>query len=293
MAKPANVEGAREILKLATRKSLKLVSYISTLSIFESSVAGTGRTVAESTTIEHERHSSSQGYVASKWVGEKIFLTAAARGIPCNIIRLGLIWADSQRGRYDELQNGYRLLKSCLLSGSGIENYRYEMPPTPVDYAARAIVFLTDKHRQGLGVFHISSSSQTVDDLFERCNEVAGTSFEILSPYDWICRIKRLDADGQVLPIVPLVAYAFSLDEASFYNRRRAIEAVNTHIDCSSTQHELEEAGITTPVFGDELLRTCVEGMLAMDPDLHELATGGGNVPFVNIQREARADRLG
>lgn len=65
------------------------------------------------------------GYVASKWVAEKMYMLANERGIPCNIFRVGLVWADSERGRYDELQRGYRILKS---SGYGIENFRFEMP---------------------------------------------------------------------------------------------------------------------------------------------------------------------
>src|SRR5262249_1059531 len=137
MAKRTNVEGSRELLKLATQARPKTVNYISTLGVF-SSGTDEDRVVSEATPIDRERHRTAGGYVGSKWVGEKIFMTAAARGIPCNIFRLGLVWADTEQGRYDELQRGYRIFKSCLLSGCGIENYRYEMAPTPVDYVARA-----------------------------------------------------------------------------------------------------------------------------------------------------------
>ena len=69
----------------------------------------------EPSSIDHERHLHSRGYAASKWVGEKLLLTAGERGIPCNIFGWGLVWADSQQGRYDELQREYRIIKSCLL----------------------------------------------------------------------------------------------------------------------------------------------------------------------------------
>jgi len=87
-------------------------------------------------------------------------MTADERGIPCNIFRLGLVWADTQQGRYDELQREYRIFKSCLLSGYGIRDYKYEMTPTPVDYVARAVVFLANRHCEGRGIFHIALSSQ-------------------------------------------------------------------------------------------------------------------------------------
>ena len=105
----------------------------------------------EHSSIDGERHRASQGYVASKWVSEKIFMHAAERGIACNIFRLGLIWADTALGRYDELQREHRLLQSCLASGYGIQDFRYETPPTAVDYAARAIVALAMQNPHGRG----------------------------------------------------------------------------------------------------------------------------------------------
>lgn len=271
MAKPVNVESAKELLKLATRHKPKLVNYVSTLSIFGASPAHTARVVNESSPIDDENHRWSQGYVASKWVGEKIFMTAAKRGIPCNIFRLGFIWADTQRGRYDELQHGYRVLKSCLISGCGIRNYRYEMAPTPVDYAARAMVFLADQHPEGRGIFHISSSSQRIDGVFERCNEITDASLYLMSHYEWVQEMKRLHDAGQSLPAVPLIESAFSMDEASFYEHERSVRSENVTFDCRRTHRALESAGIVAPVLDDDLLRECVESMCARDAELQEL----------------------
>ena len=124
MAKAANVDSSRELLKLATRTRPKLLNYISTLGVFGATPTQAARVVDERTPIEHETYCHSQGYLASKWVAEKIFMSALARGIPCNIFRLGLVWADAQLGRFDELQSVYRVLKTCLLSGYGIENFQ-------------------------------------------------------------------------------------------------------------------------------------------------------------------------
>ncbi len=123
MAKPANVQAARELLRLATEHKPKVINYLSTLGVFGPSAAGEIRVVNETSSICDEKHLSSRGYVASKWVGEQIFMSAAERGIPCNIFRLGLVWADSRRGRYDELQRGTessravcsRVMRSALI----------------------------------------------------------------------------------------------------------------------------------------------------------------------------------
>jgi amino acid adenylation domain-containing protein/FkbH-like protein/thioester reductase-like protein len=273
MAKRANVESARELLKFATRGNLKLVNYVSTLGVFSSSEAAAHavRVVNEASSIDRERHWASRGYTASKWVGEKIFMTGAQLGVPCNIFRLGLVWADAQRGRYDELQTAYRVLKSCLMSGCGIENYRHPMAPTPVDYVARAIAFLANRHRDGNGIFHIAGRAPALDGVFERCNEIAGTALKLLPHHAWICEMKRLHCSGRSLPAVPLIEYAFSMDEAAFHEHQRRAGLDRMRFDCSRTYAELEPEGIVAPALDDALLRVCLQGMAVYDTELRDL----------------------
>jgi thioester reductase-like protein len=259
--KAANVESSKALVKLATEHRPKLINFISTLDVFSAETGGSERRVSEHTSIDDEKHRSSQGYLASKWVSEKIFMLASSRGIPSNIFRLGLIWADTQLGRYDELQREHRILKTCLLSGYGIQDYHYEVPPTPVDYAARAVVSLANEHPQGKGVFHISSPDQMCEGVFERCNAIAGTSLKLLPLYHWTREIERLYRQGRALPIVPLIEQAFGLEEAAFY-AREALESRKPRFDCTRTDAALESAGITAPVLNDELLKTCVENLM-------------------------------
>lgn len=270
MCKRANVDGTRELLKLASQRRLKTVNYISTLSVFSACEDASPRTVCEETPIEHERHSVFDGYAASKWVAERLVLIAGDRGVPCNVFRLGLVWADSQAGRYDELQREYRVFKTCLLSGMGIEGYRYEMPPTPVDYVARALVSLALRRSDGGGIFHISSAKQHVDEVFRRCNEIAGTSLEIVSYERWIGEIKRLHQSGRSLPAVPLIHGMFSMDVEAIrlHQRASALALDNLKIDSTRTQRELESLGIVAPVLTDQLLRTYLQGMFEYDDDL-------------------------
>lgn len=265
MAKPANVGGAVELLTLATRHKPKLVNYMSTASVFSHQFECGTRCVHEQSSIDHEVHSASRGYAASKWVGEKLVMLASERAVPCNIFRLGLIWADSQRGRYDELQRGHRLLKSCITSGFGIKDYRHDLPPTPVDYAARAIAHLADAHPNGGGIFHISSSAQMRQGVFECLNDIMDMSLEILPFYDWIREIKRLHERGFALPVVPLVEFAFSMDEQTFHEYQRQTACQRINFDAGMTHLELERAGIVAPVLNERLLRLCVETMLAED----------------------------
>jgi amino acid adenylation domain-containing protein/thioester reductase-like protein len=268
LAKPANVGGAIEVLKLATRHRPKLVNYTSTASVFSATPHPGARSVNERTSIDQELHLTSKGYAASKWVGEKLFMLASERGIPCNIFRLGLIWADTELGRYDELQRDHRILKSCILSGFGIEHYRQDMPPTPVDYAARAILHLASAHPNGDGVFHISSSTHAGEGMFERCNDLMDLSLTIVPLYDWIREIKRLSDQGMSLPVVPLVEYAFSMDERTFYAHHA--QRAQIDFDAHRTHAEVERAGIIAPTLSDRVLRLCVERMLSENAQLSQ-----------------------
>ena len=268
MAKPANVGSARTLLDLATRHRPKLINYISTLDVFSPLGVDPARTVDERTPIDEEKHPTTSGYAASKWVGEKIFLTAQERGIPCNIFRLGLVWADSEHGRFDDLQQVNRVLKSCLLSGRGIREFRYPLPPTPVDFVVRAVVFLASRHSEGRGVFHISSDLQDTVGVFERCNDIPGVSLDLLSHFEWIHEMKCRFEAGQWVPALPLIEYAFSLDETSFNNLMLEKRMKAVDIQSSITLRELVDAGIEPRGSMERLLRTCVEGMLVRDPDI-------------------------
>jgi amino acid adenylation domain-containing protein/FkbH-like protein/thioester reductase-like protein len=271
MAKPMNVQALGEIFRFATNRRLKLVSYLSTTSVFRSVGTSAMRIVDEGTPIDQERHRSSSGYVASKWVGEKICMIAGQKGVPCNIFRLGLVWADTKKGRYDELQRGYRFIKSSMLSGVGIANYRHELPPTPVDYVARAVVFLAQRHPEGNKIFHISSSDQMAEGIFERCNELAGTSLDLLPLYKWICNVRQLHHQGYSLPAVPLVEFAFSMSEDEFDEYQRST-ATRLRVECGETHRELEAGGIMATALDDGLLLQCLESMLVRDDDLRKSA---------------------
>lgn len=289
MAKPANVGSTKELLRLATRYQPKAINYISTLGVFGSAASDVARIVNEDSPIDHEKHSASSGYLASKWVSEKMFMIAVERGIPCNIFRLGLVWGDTQRGRFDELQSVYRVLKTCLLSGFGIADYRYPMPPTPVDYVARSIVALARRHPEGQRVYHLSAPGQSVDDVFERCGEIAGISLDLLPYYEWICEIKRLYQAGYSLPAVPIIDYAFSMDEVTFYRHLRNIRsAENVVFECANTRRELEQQGLVARAFDEALLRPSVEDMLARDPELREVTDRARWVRYASAGRGRR-----
>jgi amino acid adenylation domain-containing protein/thioester reductase-like protein len=286
MAKAANVDSARELVRLACAHRPKLINHISTLGVFSACADGAVRTADELTSIEEEEHWNSRGYVASKWVSDQIFTIANRKGVACNIFRLGLVWADSQRGRYDELQREYRIIKSCLASGFGIQGYSYDMAPTPVDYVAKAIAFLGRKHAGGGGVFHIASPDRKVDDLFGRCNEWFERPLQLLPWFDWVQVVKKMHLAGHSLPVVPLIDHVFAMGRRAFEEYQQRLRSRRIRFDCSRTQHELDEAGIAGAGLDDDSIRLCVADMLSRDVGLRQML-GDGVDDFLCVQNRS------
>lgn len=162
-------------------------------------------------------------------------------------------------------------MKTCLLTGVGISDFRYPMPPTPVDYVARAVVYLGNRQVTGGGVFHITSSAQAVQKVFETCRELTGAPGELLSYYDWVRRMKQLHEQGRELPAVPLIESAFNMDRTVFEEQQRTLRsAVNIRFDAARTHRELERAGIVAPILNEQLLAVCLQGLARWDADLRD-----------------------
>jgi hypothetical protein len=87
-----------------------------------------------------------------------------------------------------------------------------------------------------------------------------------MSFYHWIREVKRLHQEGRSLPVVPLVEFAFSLDEDSLCKQQR-IRSASIKFDCARTHRELEMAGIASPALDDGILQKTIATMFARDAD--------------------------
>lgn len=264
-AKVTNVDCLNELLRLSITRRPKLFNHVSTLSIFNPDGYPTGRIVDETSQINDENHLMVNGYETSKWVAEKIVLLAQSRGLPCNIYRLGLVWADSEKGRFDPQQREYRILESCILAGCGITNYTYDIQPVPVDYVVNAISALAKTNPHGGKIFHIGGSEGLEINICECFDEKLKSTIKAVSLFNWIKHIKSLHLQGQTLPSVPFVAYAFSMDQKSFEDYH-----VNATQKCilynwKKTQDELKLLGIIAPNFDHRMVRLALNHILAGD----------------------------
>ncbi|NEO53796.1 MAG: hypothetical protein F6K54_12330 [Okeania sp. SIO3B5] len=93
------------------------------------------------------------GYVQTKWVAEQLVWEAAKRGLPITVYRPSRISGNSKTGvsNFDDLLS--RFIKGCIQLKHFPTWEGFEENLIPVDYASKAIVFLSQKRgffREGI-----------------------------------------------------------------------------------------------------------------------------------------------
>ncbi len=196
--KKANVNGNREILKIATSVKLKKVLYTST-------VDGLVEGAKEKDSRDHEIHKISSGYGGSKWVGEKIMSKAQEKGIPLQIYRLGLITGDSITGKIPENQWFSWLLKSCYELGYFAEEMTF--PITPVDYVSQAITSISLHQNITSDIFHLSNSQFVNLEKFFNNPVAKLDEIKKISLQNWLSKLEIRKNEIEILPILKFIDF--------------------------------------------------------------------------------------
>jgi amino acid adenylation domain-containing protein/thioester reductase-like protein len=138
--KAANVLGVQEVIRLACKKKTKPLHFISTMAVI--GPIG-GKWIEEDVDIRDAKNLFN-GYAQSKWVGEKLVLTARSRGLPANIYRLSRVSGDSRTGAGPTGDFLWRVVQASIRLKMAPEiDYKEEV--TPVDYIAETIRIISAK----------------------------------------------------------------------------------------------------------------------------------------------------
>ena len=149
--KPTNVDGTKEMLRLACEHRSTPFHYISTLikisqtSADPDKIARQGFSHNEPTAYNSgyvQRNGFNIGYHQSKWVAEELVLEAESRGLPVTIYRPSLIAANSQTGLWNENDYICLLINGCMEIGMAPDQDLF-FDFCPVDYISEAIVYLS------------------------------------------------------------------------------------------------------------------------------------------------------
>jgi thioester reductase-like protein len=249
--KPANVLGTQEILRLACQTKVKPVHYISSVAVFESS-AYYSKVITESDKLAHSEDIY-LGYSQSKWVAEKLVMSARERGLPVTIYRPPFISGHTKTGVWNTDDIICRLIKGCIQMGS-MPDIDFMLDLSPVDYVSRAIVYLSQQ-KQSLGqAFHLNNPQPIHWNDFAGFIRDLGYPIKQVSYQDWQAQLDN-NARNPENPLYPLLPFFFKKWTSE---NLTAIElhqqAKSAKISCQETIKECARSDISCPPVDTELL---------------------------------------
>lgn len=267
--KAANVCGTQETLRLATLAKAKPYHFVSSLGIllgYPTPVGGVPEGGDEDDPLD-VNNCPDVGYFRSKYVAERVVRIARERGIPVTIHRIGLIVGDSQNGCSNEDDFVARILLGCIQAGYG-PHITNSMDMTPVDYVAKAIVYLSSRQESLGNVFHLLNPtpitwSNIVDSVIEAGYPMAKLPFQ-----DWIEAIE--DYQGETLnPLHPLLPFF----HIQFAGRMLGVSNIAYRaLGTEKTLTALNGSDIRCPQVNSELIRTYLKQFVKLGR-LHDALT--------------------
>ncbi|MEL6468401.1 MAG: thioester reductase domain-containing protein [Cyanobacteria bacterium J06623_4] len=253
-----NVLGTIEILKLACHGTPKPLHYTSTLSVFPP-------TPLPGKTAIFEQDDISQypvpvgGYNRSKWVAEQLVTQARDRHLPVTIYRPGPLSGHSQTGVFNPNDFLYRLMQGYLQSGMAPQG-NLPLDLLPVDFAAKAIIYLS-KQPSALGkAFHLIHPHPASSDLLFNACRSAGHQIKRV-PYDtWHQKLQQIAQNDPSHPLYPLVALFSSRQNTPI---QPPTPKDTSKIPFSTTQayQHLKDAPFNLPPLNQALFNTYLKAM--------------------------------
>jgi amino acid adenylation domain-containing protein/thioester reductase-like protein len=225
--KPANVNGTREVLRLACLYKTKPVHYVSTNGIFP---PGTPL-CEEDVDLDALAEAREDGYGQSKWVAEKLVWEAAGRGLPVAVYRPGNISGHSTSGASNPRDFQGALIVESLRLGKAPQLDGWRMEMTPVDFVSHAICRLAGEPGALGQVFHLVDPNPVPAERVFAWLEELGYPLERLYYRDWLEALRESpeedvdDVAGSILG--GAASETYELWDGNIYddsNTRRALQ---------------------------------------------------------------------
>jgi thioester reductase-like protein len=242
--KDINVNGTREIIKLAFKNKIKPVHFVSTIAVWP---MGADRVFNNDSSIDHKLHLN-MAYDETKWVAEKMLLQARDRGLPVTIYRPGEVSGHSKTGMCVPQHFIYAILAGSIqMQSLPIANCLIDL--TPVDYVAEAMVYLSLQPQSFGKAFHITNVSPIhTTQMFTWLRSI-GYRFEEMPLDKWRYGLMNSVnfADNALYP------YAAVLEE--FHE----VHLNFPKYDCQKTVQALEGSSIKCPPVDETLLSIYID----------------------------------
>jgi len=221
--RPSNVDGVREVLRLAAAYRTVPVHHVSTLAVFARLDAPPE--VVYEDELPELPPSVDAGYDRSKWVGEHIVALARERGIPVTVYRPGRIGGDTRTGRWHDNDLVVQIIRAC--AGLGLvpdANLRTEI--VPVDTLAAMIARLAREPAAANTTFHTTGPHKVPLALLADVLPAHGYPVRRVGVSRWREELRRyLNGRGGDLAVAVPVLFRGALDHGL---REPRVDTTNT-----------------------------------------------------------------
>ncbi|MCJ8279599.1 MAG: thioester reductase domain-containing protein, partial [Rivularia sp. ALOHA_DT_140] len=243
--KAANVLGTTEVLRLATQTKVKPVHFVYTVAVFDSEdyLINQPSLIRETQTLP-DSNSVHGGYSQSKWVAEKLVRTAQSRGVPVCIYRPGVVTGDSQTGVWNTDDANCRILRGIIQLGK-TPNLNSIIEMGPVDYVAKALVYLSGKQTSFGKAFHLVNPQPISSDNLTKWIENYGYYLQKIDYNQWQQELINQSGFDNSNPLTAMIPLFFEKVPGG----RTLFEAKSKRpvFDCESTLDGLADSDITCP----------------------------------------------
>jgi thioester reductase-like protein len=243
-----NVDGTREVLRLAQCARLKPVHYVSTVGVF----GGRGPGLYFEDDQFTEGLCAPGAYSQSKWIAERLVMEARQRGIPASIYRLGTITGHSITGASNDGDFLSRLICGCISLGLAPDAV-FSEDMTPVDYVAAAIVKIAIRSDVTPRTYHLVNRDrfrwrEMIDWIAE-----FGYPLQIVSPGEWLEAVQANRETARALePLLPLLT---QFEAEANVGRTDDDPTVTMQFDCHNVEASLSLTSISCPRLDAALVR--------------------------------------
>ncbi|MFI5782035.1 amino acid adenylation domain-containing protein [Nocardia sp. NPDC051570] len=255
--KTANVEGTREIIRLAAPRRVP-VHFLSTIAV----LAGFGTAgihhVTEDQPLAHPDRLT-MGYAESKWVAEQVLADAAAHGVPVAVYRPYEITGDRSTGACNTETAICSLFKTISETGLA-PDIPLPMDFVPVDYLADAIVHIATHRTTTDRTYHLTNPRPGgFADMLDRM-KVAGHRITMMPYTEWVTELVAHVTANPTSATAPFVSLCVDRShKADMSVKEMYFEGTFPTLDRTNVEHDLADSGLICPPVDTALLDRYLE----------------------------------